>query len=152
MILTWETILDHALSLEGTTPGSHYGKPTVFANGHPLVSPGHEEGSFVLHIDTGTKEMLMGTDPATYWQTPHYEGWPGVLVRYASADPQRVLAMLERSRAWAVQRKPPRKRKKGRSKSPRNRRLHVFAERSRSPKRSAALRNDLKAPPVCRPA
>ena len=34
--------------------------------------------------------MLKETDPDTFWQTPHYEGWPGVLVRYGSADPERV--------------------------------------------------------------
>ena len=46
--------------------------------------------------------MLKETDPETFWQTPHYEGWPAVLVRYDSADPDRVRAMIERSRDWTA--------------------------------------------------
>jgi hypothetical protein len=42
--------------------------------------------------------MLKETDPETFWQTPLYEGWPAVLIRYSSADPERVRAMIERSR------------------------------------------------------
>ncbi len=110
MTLDWDAVIAHALSLPGTEPATHYGKPTVKANGHPLVSPGHEPGSFALHIDQDTKAMLMETDPATFWQTPHYQGWPCVLVRYDTADPARVLAMIERARDRALTRKPPRRR------------------------------------------
>ena len=111
MSFHWDAIVTYALSLEGTERATYFGKPAVKANGHPLVSPGREKDSFVLYIDTDTKLMLMETEPATYWQTPHYDGWPTVLVRYDSADPERVLAMIARSRDWAVSRKSPRARK-----------------------------------------
>jgi hypothetical protein len=108
--LSWDAIVAYALSLPDAQPGTHFGKPTVKANDHALVSPGREPGSFVLHIDVDTKLMLMATDPETYWQTPHYDGWPALLVRYDSADPKRVLAMIARAHDWAVARKPPRPR------------------------------------------
>ena len=107
MTLDWDTVVAYALSLSGTEPGTHYGKQTVKANGHALIGPGREAGSFVLHIGADTKLMLLETDPATYWQTPHYEGWPSLLVRYDSADPERVFAMIEAARNWALSRKPP---------------------------------------------
>jgi hypothetical protein len=53
------------------------------------------------------------TDPETFWQTPHYEGWEGVLIRYDSKDSERVREIIERSREW-VAAKPktrPRRRK-----------------------------------------
>jgi hypothetical protein len=109
--MTWDEVVAHALALPGTEATTYYGGPAVKANGHPLVTPGREEGSFCLHIDPDTKAILMETDPETFWQTPHYDGWPSVLVRYDSADPARVLAMIERSRDWAMRRKPPRPRK-----------------------------------------
>ncbi len=109
--LDWDAIVAHALSLEGTQAGTYFGRPTVKANGHALISPGRENGSFVLHIDQGTKLMLLETDPATFWQTPHYDGWPTVLVRYDSADRERVLAMVEQAYAWAMSRKTPHPRK-----------------------------------------
>ncbi|RFB79224.1 hypothetical protein [Methylovirgula sp. 4M-Z18] len=105
-MLDWDKIVAHALALPGTESGTHYGLPTAKANGHAIVSPGHQPGSFVLHIDKGTKEMLLETDPGTYWQTAHYDGWPAVLVRYDSKDPDRILAMVEKARDWAMARKP----------------------------------------------
>ena len=48
-------------------------------------------------IDLDTIEILKETDPDTFWQTPHYDGWEGVLIRYDSPDPERVYAtMIER--------------------------------------------------------
>ena len=55
-------------------------------------------------IDLDTVEMLKETDPDTFWQTPHYEGWPAVLIRFGSADPERVRSMIERSRDWTAAR------------------------------------------------
>jgi hypothetical protein len=36
------------------------------------------------------------------------EGWPSLLVRYDSADPERVFAMIEAARNRALSLKPPR--------------------------------------------
>ena len=106
-MLDWDQIIAHALALPGTEASTHYGMAAVKANGHALVTQGREAGSFVLHVPLDTKQILMETDPATYWQTPHYDGWPAVLVRYDSGDPERVLAMVSaaRDRAAARQRR-----------------------------------------------
>jgi len=109
--MTWDEVVAHALALPDTEATTYYGGPAVKANGHPLITPGREEGSFCLHIDQDTKAILMETDPGTFWQTPHYDGWPSLLVRYDSPDPERVLAMIGRARDWAMSRKPPRPRK-----------------------------------------
>jgi hypothetical protein len=64
-------------------------------------------------MDLDTIELLQETDPDTFWQTPHYVGWEGVLIRYDSKDEERVREVIERSRNW-VAAKPkarPRKRK-----------------------------------------
>jgi hypothetical protein len=110
--MTWEDVVAYALTLPRANLTTHYGGSAVKANGHPLVTPSREEGSFCLHIDQDTKAILMETDPRTFWQTPHYDGWPSVLVRYGGADPERVRTMIERSHEWAMSRKPPRPRKK----------------------------------------
>ena len=110
-MLNWDQVVACALSFAGAERGTHFGKPTVKANGRALISPGREPGSFVLHTDAATKLFLLETDPDTYWHTPHYEGWPSLLVRYDSADPERVLAMVEQAYKLAITSKPPRKRK-----------------------------------------
>jgi hypothetical protein len=109
--MTWDEVVAHALSLEGTESSTTYGQPAVKANGRGILSTGRETGSFCLHIDEDSKAMLMETDPDTFWQTPHYDGWPAVLVRYDTADPERVLAMIEQAHDQAMLRTPPRPRK-----------------------------------------
>ena len=109
--MTLDEAMAYALTLEGTEASSYFGAPAVKANGHTLIGPGREAGSFVLHIDIDTKLMLIETEPETYWQTPHYDGWPGVLVRYDAADEDRLRAMIERSRDQALAKKRPRPRK-----------------------------------------
>ena len=104
-----------ALTLPGTELGSSYGKPAVkvAANGHAFLFPSHEaETSFGVAMDLRSIEMLKETDPATFWQTPHYVGWEGVLIRYNSKDEERVRGVIERARDF-VAAKPkakPRKR------------------------------------------
>jgi len=114
MTLDWHKVTDFALGLPDTELSTSYGKPAIkiVSNGRAFLHPSREEGSFVLAIDQDTKEMLIETDPETFWQTPHYHGWPGLLVRYDSADPERVLAMIERSRDWTAARPRPKSRKK----------------------------------------
>jgi hypothetical protein len=111
-MLDWDTVVAHALSLPGSETATHYGAPSVKVNGRAILAPGREDGSFCLMVDLDTVEMLKETDPDTYWQTPHYEGWPGVLERFHTADPERVLAMIETSHAWNAARPKPRPRKK----------------------------------------
>jgi hypothetical protein len=115
-VRSWEAAVAFALSLPDTELSTSYGKPCVkvASNGRAFLYTGHEEEtSFGIAIDLDTVEMLKETDPDTFWQTPHYEGWPAVLIRFDSADPERVRAMIERSRDWTAA-KPkvkPRKRK-----------------------------------------
>ena len=115
MIRTWDAAVAYALSLPDTEVGTSYGKPAVkvASNGRAFLYTGHEDGtSFGIAIDLDTIEMLKETDPDTFWQTPHYEGWPAVLIRYDSPDPERVKAMIGRSRDWTAAKKPVKPRKK----------------------------------------
>jgi hypothetical protein len=114
--MTWDEAVAFALTLPDTELGTSYGKAAVkvAANGRAFLLTSHEaDTSFAVAMDLGTIEILKETDPATFWQTPHYVGWEGVLVRYDSPDDERVREQIERSRDF-VAAKPaarPRKRK-----------------------------------------
>jgi hypothetical protein len=114
--MTFDEAVAFALTLPNTERGTSYGKPAVkvASNGRAFLFPSHEpDTSFGIAIDLDTIEILKATDPHTFWQTPHYEGWEGVLIRYDSKDSERVRDVIERSRAF-VAAKPkarPRKRK-----------------------------------------
>jgi len=114
--VTWDEAVAFALSLPDTELSKSYGQPAVkvASNGRAFLYPSHEtDTSFGVAIDLDTIEVLKETEPETYWQTPHYEGWPGVLVRYDTADEERVRDVISRSRDWAATRPEvrPRKRK-----------------------------------------
>jgi hypothetical protein len=112
---TWDRVVAFALSIPGTAPTTSWGGPAVMAaaNGRAFIYPGRErDTSFALAIDLGTIELLKETEPETYWQTPHYEGWPAVLVRFDCPDPERVRDVIRRAFEHAAAMKPVRKRKK----------------------------------------
>ena len=105
-----------ALSLPGTELGTSYGRPAVkvVSNGRAFLFPSHEaDTSFGVAIDLDTIEILKETDPETFWQSPHYVGWEGVLIRYDSKDEERVRDVIARSRDFVAAKPPakPRKRK-----------------------------------------
>ena len=114
--MTFDEAVAHALMLPDTERGTSYGKPAVkvSSNGRAFLFPSHEpETSFGVAIDLDTIEILKETDPDTFWQTPHYVGWEGVLIRYDGPDEERVRDVIGRSRDFVAAKPPakPRKRK-----------------------------------------
>ena len=114
-MFAFDDAIAFALTLSGTELGSYYGGAAVkvAANGRAFLSRGHEpDTSFVLAIDRDAIELLKATDPATFWQTPHYEGWEGGRARYDSPDPERGRAVIEQARDWAAAKPKARPRKR----------------------------------------
>jgi len=112
-IRSWVDAVAFALTLPGTELSTSYGKPAVKVNGRAFLYTGHESNdSFGIAVDLATVEMLKETDPETFWQSQHYEGWPAVLIRFDSRDPERVRATIERSHAWTAAKPPLRPRKR----------------------------------------
>jgi len=95
---SWQAVEAFALTLPGTAAGTSWGAPAVKVGTKAFVSTGHERGSFHVRSLHEEKAVLIESDPATFWQTPHYANWPGLLVRYGSDDPDRVSIVI--ARAW----------------------------------------------------
>lgn len=95
---SWDEVRDYALSLPGTEPSTSYGGPCVRVRGKAFVYPSREKGSFAVSCPLEEKEFLIETDPDTYWETPHYTGWPAVLVRFGRPDRERIEHVIQR--AW----------------------------------------------------
>jgi hypothetical protein len=113
--MTWDEAVAFALSLPDTERGTSYGKPAVkvASNGRAFLFPSHEpDTSFGVAIDLDTIEILKETEPETFWQTPHYVGWEGVLIRYDCRDEERVREVIERSRNFVAAKPPARPRKR----------------------------------------
>lgn len=94
----WNDVAAFALTLPATEASTSYGQPAIKTRGKLICSTGHEAGSFHVAVPHDEKAILIDSDPGTFWQTAHYANWPGLLVRYGSADPDRIRIVL--TRAW----------------------------------------------------
>lgn len=105
---TWDQVVAFARSLPGVTMERFYGRPCPKVNRKAVASPSHEtETSFHVPCPHDEKTVPLETGLDTFWRTPQYKGWPGVLVRYGSGDPERIRSVIRRAwrdRAKKVQR------------------------------------------------
>jgi hypothetical protein len=94
----WAEVAAFALSLPETEMSTSYGKPAVKLRGRAFLFPGREQGSFAVMAPLDEKQLLMETEPETFWETPHYSGYPAVLVRFDSPSRERIEMVIQR--AW----------------------------------------------------
>jgi hypothetical protein len=111
---SWDKAAAFGLTIPGTRRGGGSMPAVVVeANGRAFIFTGRESAtSFAAMIDLDTVEMLKETEPETYWQSKHYEGYAAILIRYASPDPDRVRAVIAQAHEQAAAKKPARKHKK----------------------------------------
>ncbi|MFS0736510.1 MmcQ/YjbR family DNA-binding protein [Sphingomonas sp. 1P06PA] len=100
--MTWDDVCAIARDLPGVVLGTSYGTPAHKVRGKLITRLRAEEGGtvMVLLLPIDEVEHLIETDPACFYQTPHYQGHGAVLVRLPDADPDRVATLVER--AWSI--------------------------------------------------
>jgi hypothetical protein len=114
---TWEDVRSISLALPEASEelGGHGALPTwkvkgkSFAWERPLRTRDLEElgdaaptGPVLgVHVpDEGAKHALIGDDPAVYFTTSHFNGYPAVLVRLDEIEPDELAELL--TEAWFV--------------------------------------------------
>lgn len=79
--------------LPGVEEGLSYGMPSFKAAGK-FLGRVREPGVLVLTCALEEKEFLMQMNPAVYFETDHYKGWPAVLVRLARIGDEELMHRL----------------------------------------------------------
>lgn len=97
--MNWDEVASEGLKLRGAELSTSYGRPALKVRGKVIACTGRSDDHFVLMLDLERVAFLMEMEPDLFFQTPHYAGWPAVLVRYG-ALPGDELAPLLRE-AWA---------------------------------------------------
>ncbi|GAA1777683.1 hypothetical protein GCM10009712_26710 [Pseudarthrobacter sulfonivorans] len=93
-MVTEQDVRGMCLALPGVTERSSWGQPAWFAK--TLMARMWEDG--VLTVKTAEREALAGTEPGTYFWTPHHERSPQlVLVRLARINSDELGELLEDS-------------------------------------------------------
>ena len=103
----WDEMITCALSLPDVVLEKHWGALCPKVNGKAFVAPGREKGSFCMYVTMPEKELLLETDPDTFWQTDHYRNYPAILVRYGTDARERIELYLQRG-WWDRAKKPQR--------------------------------------------
>lgn len=85
-----------ALSLPETTEKPWFGTPGFRVKGKGFLRIRSEaEGGLVVFVaDLGEKEALLASDASKFFTTPHYDGYPAVLVDIAAVDEDELRELI----------------------------------------------------------
>ena len=86
-----------ALDLPEVEFSTHFGDPSLKVAGKAMVTI-KDTGLMVLHCPLDMKEVLMEMAPEIYYQTDHFKGWPGLLVRLDVISDEELSLRIEN--AW----------------------------------------------------
>lgn len=95
--MTFDDLTTPALALPGVTLGASYGTPALKVAGK-MICRLREDGDLALKVEDGLREALLETQADVFHTTPHYDGYPMLLVRLDVADAEQVAGLVER--AW----------------------------------------------------
>lgn len=86
----------------GVEVGTSWGTPALKVRDKFLCRMRTNPDALVIRVvHMGEREALLQGDPETFFITPHYEGYPAVLVRLQKVDPDELAELLED--AWRTQ-------------------------------------------------
>jgi hypothetical protein len=85
------------LSFPGVEAGTSYGQPSFLLRGKFFTRVRSEDDSAVIQeVPLDERDMLCEAEPETFHFTRHYDGYPIVLARLATLDPEQLRGFLER--------------------------------------------------------
>ncbi len=95
---TFDAAVQLAKHLPGVAVGTSYGTPALKASTKTFARMWDDGETLVLKVPLVVRDHLLASAPAKYFVTPHYHGYPAVLVRLAQVSPADLTPLLEE--AW----------------------------------------------------
>ncbi len=89
-----------ALALPNAEERPCYGTPGFYVRKKIFARLLEDGDSLVLKIDADRREVLMQSDPGTFFITDHYRNYPMMIVRLSSVDPAELRELL--TGAWQI--------------------------------------------------
>ncbi|MEX2196485.1 MAG: MmcQ/YjbR family DNA-binding protein [Thermoleophilaceae bacterium] len=98
---TWDDVVAIGTSFPEVEASTSYGTPALKVRGKFMCRLRAEPDALVLRVsDLGEREALLQGHSEAFFSTPHYDGYPYVLVRLEAADPDELAELIEE--AWRI--------------------------------------------------
>ncbi len=98
---TWDDVVAIGTRFPGVEVGTSYGTPALRTNGKGMCRLRTEPDALVVRVlDLGDRQALLRGNPQTFFTTPHYDGYPYVLVRLETVTQQELAELIED--AWRI--------------------------------------------------
>lgn len=99
--MTFEEVRRLALAFPGVQEGTSYGTPAFRVGKKFLARLREDDETLAVKCGFEERDLRMKSDPAVFFSTEHYDGYPMVLVRLPAVDPADLRDVLEE--AWRRQ-------------------------------------------------
>jgi hypothetical protein len=80
-MITWDDVLALVRELPETDESTSYGRPSLKVRGKSFVTLRERPDALVVRCDGDEKPFLLEARPDLVFTTPHYDGYPYLLVR-----------------------------------------------------------------------
>ena len=97
----WDDVVRLGTRLPGVEVSTWFRTPALRVRGKSFCRLRTEPDALVVRVlDLEDKEALLRGDPESFFTTPHYDGYPYVLVRLQTVEEETLAELLED--AWRV--------------------------------------------------
>jgi hypothetical protein len=98
---TWDDVIAIGTRFPDVEVATWYGTPGLLVQGKGFCRLRTGPDALVLRVsDLGEREALLQGQPHAFFSTPHYDGYPYVLVRLEAVDPVELAELIEE--AWRI--------------------------------------------------
>jgi hypothetical protein len=98
---TWDDVVELGTRLPGVEVGTSFGTPALKVRKKGMCRLRTNPDALVVRVtDLGEREMLLRSEPDVFFTTPHYDGWPYILVRLDAIELDELGELVED--AWRV--------------------------------------------------
>jgi hypothetical protein len=100
-VAAWEDVIALGERLPGVELATSYGRPALKVGGKFMCSLRENPDAFVFRVlDVPDQLALVRGQPDVFFTTPHYDGWPYVLVRLDAVGAEQLAELVED--AWRI--------------------------------------------------
>ena len=98
----WKDVVEIGARFPGVVEGTSYGTPSLKVRDKFMCRLRTNPDALVMRvIDMADRDALVKGEPDTFFVTPHYQGYPVVLVRLEAVERQMLAELVED--AWRLQ-------------------------------------------------